>query len=426
MGGPTVNVTGPDFSFAVPVHNHTNHHFHGAHHHFPEMPTTFDSARSDLSTSNSSVSTFTFSSPALSSISTNLTSPSKHAQIYPPHYHHHHGGPHQSSPLGNGDSKYRCQWSDCVAIFPTREELVGHVNVTHLLNAQSAATQMAQSHASAFVPSGDPALDSTLRCLWDSCEAALPVVDSHVPLADAAQLNSHGSTAPAMTTSKSQDTSTATLVRHLLQDHLHLPAELLSHLESSVASPQGVQTKHNNGAHTQNVQYGPHDQVGRLGSLSAFSSPASLASATPPLSNRSQQINNAPTYYPDFDSAYLDARAPPSSGGDLGTLGSSVFDGESFSVEISRVSTPGTAVVASNFGAPAAYTSGENQFKCYWSGCSAHFESTSLLMDHVSDNHVGSGKSLYHCHWEGCARAQEGKGFTQRQKIMRHLRTHVG
>jgi uncharacterized Zn-finger protein len=47
-------------------------------------------------------------------------------------------------------------------------------------------------------------------------------------------------------------------------------------------------------------------------------------------------------------------------------------------------------------------------------------------MEHISDVHIGSGKSFYHCAWEGCPRAHSGRSFNQRQKIIRHLRTHVG
>ena len=52
-------------------------------------------------------------------------------------------------------------------------------------------------------------------------------------------------------------------------------------------------------------------------------------------------------------------------------------------------------------------------------------------MTHLSLDHVGSGKAVYECQWEGCERAcdadgEGGRGFAQRQKVMRHLQTHTG
>ncbi|KAI5476564.1 hypothetical protein MNV49_007511 [Pseudohyphozyma bogoriensis] len=46
------------------------------------------------------------------------------------------------------------------------------------------------------------------------------------------------------------------------------------------------------------------------------------------------------------------------------------------------------------------------------------------LMSHLSLDHVGTGKASYR---EGCERSSgDGKGFTQRQKVLRHLQTHTG
>lgn len=68
---------------------------------------------------------------------------------------------------------------------------------------------------------------------------------------------------------------------------------------------------------------------------------------------------------------------------------------------------------------------------CRWRGCSLVFESSAELMTHLSADHVGSGKAKYECCWVGCDRAPDehgvgGRGFAQRQKVMRHLQTHTG
>lgn len=61
---------------------------------------------------------------------------------------------------------------------------------------------------------------------------------------------------------------------------------------------------------------------------------------------------------------------------------------------------------------------------CRWLNCTERFEAFDSLTIHLSKVHVGSGKSEYICQWVSCER--NGKIFTQRQKIMRHIQTHTG
>lgn len=61
---------------------------------------------------------------------------------------------------------------------------------------------------------------------------------------------------------------------------------------------------------------------------------------------------------------------------------------------------------------------------CRWINCNERFGAFDTLTVHLSEVHVGSGKSEYRCQWVACER--NGKTFTQRQKIMRHMQTHTG
>ncbi|KAE8233166.1 hypothetical protein CF326_g1795 [Tilletia indica] len=61
---------------------------------------------------------------------------------------------------------------------------------------------------------------------------------------------------------------------------------------------------------------------------------------------------------------------------------------------------------------------------CQWKGCQIQFASSAELTAHLTEAHVGSGKSEYVCLWEGCDR--NGRVFTQRQKLCRHLQSHTG
>ncbi|CAG8616259.1 8765_t:CDS:2 [Paraglomus brasilianum] len=69
---------------------------------------------------------------------------------------------------------------------------------------------------------------------------------------------------------------------------------------------------------------------------------------------------------------------------------------------------------------------GTKEYKhlCKWGDCIARFQTFDDLTSHLSEGHVGSGKSKYVCYWEQCER--NGRPFSQRQKVMRHMQTHTG
>ncbi len=64
---------------------------------------------------------------------------------------------------------------------------------------------------------------------------------------------------------------------------------------------------------------------------------------------------------------------------------------------------------------------------CFWKGCGRRFKDFESLTvfwinkTHAAEVHVGTGLHEYVCMWYKCDR--NGKPFTQRQKMMRHLQT---
>lgn len=363
---------------------------------------------------------------------------------------------------------FRCQWTDCSSTFPTREELVGHVTVAHLLQAtpvspnfpppppvETALLQLSNPSTAAgsngmhggiepFSNSfpaistsqnntfthlqnqpTDASFDHTLRCLWDSCEASLPIHDPHLSgnhndqgtnqYSHTHSQSVNGAVSHASPTQHLPDQSTATLVRHLLQDHLHLPTDVLGqlspglpmplfnadamvpYLPSSDTLPSSTHSTPHLSGESMSTSHTPKS----LSRSGIDPSPVSFTSLpTPPPATADQQFrfDFGPSAYTDLKSS-----TAPDQEGDIIMQATNISGEDEKHVQDDK-----------------------EDHTCHWNGCSATFDNTSDLMDHISTTHVGGGKSMYFCEWEGCERAQEGRGFNQRQKVMRHVRTHVG
>jgi len=360
---------------------------------------------------------------------------------------------------------------------------------------------------------GDDSFEHTLKCLWDSCSASLPLLQ--VQSADGAS-TSNGTTsclqhdghmlsgmnsntassaggallptncgAPSshsMQTQPSlplQDAPTATLVRHLLQDHLHIPSDVLSLLSPSLGVSNTLLNTANNGLtqaalpQSQDLKPSFHSALPPASSLGMdyadnsqrqASFPQSLPhhhphTNSPNLSHHSRPPSvasgsncNSPAF-PNFTqqsyshlngngkghSVDNDMMAKHARNASLDSLASSVLEvsyglpqqqhqswnshSHSRNASMSELYNGPATKVSSD----SAVAEGGNQVHtCGWEDCGGSFSSTSALMEHISSAHIGSGKSIYYCHWVGCERALSGRGFNQRQKIQRHLRTHVG
>lgn len=80
---------------------------------------------------------------------------------------------------------------------------------------------------------------------------------------------------------------------------------------------------------------------------------------------------------------------------------------------------------------PSTYTSSPppqpKGLFCMWPGCHANcqFPDTASLMAHLSDDHIGKCKNTYTCLWDTCGHTG-GREFKSRQKVLRHLQSHIG
>ena len=396
----------------------------------------------------------------------------------------------QSSDSSAGPPQtFCCQWSGCTASFGNREELVGHVNVVHLLHVKPTTAVPEQQHRLTQIQAyageqqaveakqhngqnhidttqmNDASFEHTMRCLWDSCDVPLPPVPYPTTASNAVNLATFGTTgsaaqaspkiehhsadAPSQTHHQQQqqhlpvnggcvghnhtpDAYTASLVKHLLQDHLHLNPEVLMQLSPSIerslsmtggsASIGGSAIPAQTNVVPQSQAYGFPDPspasigVGQPGSLSQ-NTLGVLPSAG------GQQENGILQHPPTFSSGKINSSSAAATFSRPQSATSAV---ESFGFNSPAMQAIFANSVHDNSGVPTSGPADPTSHLCGWSGCSEAFDSTGHLMEHISDVHIGSGKSFYHCAWEGCPRAHSGRSFNQRQKIIRHLRTHVG
>ncbi|KIS71835.1 uncharacterized protein UMAG_00264 [Mycosarcoma maydis] len=266
----------------------------------------------------------------------------------------------------------QCQWGGCNKRFWTVEELVAHVNHSHLArrNATTSAhtavsdkrvfattQQEAKSvtHSRAY-SSADAQTGATgLECLWKDChQVAMPVkleFDTFTPTTEAELWKPNASETVA---GHEDEKVSLAILQHLLHDHLGQPsappfslngAQLLTR---STPSPPLVR---------------PGDTAGHVASSQLTASSSSL------WNKKKRKSSNS------------------SSG---------------------------------------AYCSATEKLHCRWMGCSASFDSHSALTDHIETEHVGSGQAQYECKWIGCARYVSGQKFSQKQKVLRHIQTHTG
>lgn len=412
---------------------------------------------------------------------------------------------------------YKCQWSLCPATFQDKESLIGHVNASHLMSAEAQLEEDVKVAANAsgmLGGAGDDSFEHTLKCLWDSCSASLPLLQ--VPSVDtntngASSCLSHdahglhgmngdtavsaiagggsphisgcgGAHSHSMQSHPSlplQDAPTATLVRHLLQDHLHIPSDILSLLSPSLGVSVPLQAPHNGVSQATLVQnqdvksgylppapstmassvgnhyaspqqYGlaqyPHTHTMNSPVHSHTSRPQSVASGSncnSPIFPAFPQHQHIPNIGSLSDNIHhnndLRSLAKHARNASLDSLASSVLEA-SYGLQQqqqtwsshSRNASMSEMCPSTVSALPPSHPTGVDSINssevhlCGWQDCGASFSTTSALMGHISSSHIGSGKSIYYCHWVGCERASSGRGFNQRQKIQRHLRTHVG
>ncbi|GAA5875352.1 hypothetical protein JCM16303_000593 [Sporobolomyces ruberrimus] len=366
--------------------------------------------------------------------------PSSHLshQQLPQHIHcdeHHHLDPRQSSffpqqfphfptvqppanfpafvaPTPSPATLHTCGWSGCQQAFGSAEELVIHVNTTHLTlpSSNSGPTDAPQNHPNfAHLPEPPHASQHSER-FGSPSQASAAAALQKVPLGQLAQLDpvtalaifssvfanrpnypSSSSAPPTLPTPSIEHNHPHRRSLPTRHQHSHTSRTSRRHVHSH---PYGVASIRKNSISQSTGSVTPStDDREELGALSYDQTPTSqhdsLPSQSLPLSTQT-----SPGPLPDHSSCL----APPSPSGS----------------------------------SPA-------QHVCRWRHCGISFATSSDLMEHLSTDHIGSGKARYTCEWDGCERSTQvceergddekeldKKAFRQRQKVMRHLQMHTG
>ncbi|KAJ1583603.1 hypothetical protein NDA12_000770 [Ustilago hordei] len=277
-----------------------------------------------------------------------------------------------------GDARpQQCQWGGCNQRFWTVEELVAHVNHSHLArkNAATAAAEtvdtpaeksflqetehesMQLQHMPTGLQQGTTEASNSLECLWKDChQVPLPeklVLDAILTPTTAPEVWKHDGAG----VQGQNDKISLAILQHLLHDHLG------QHFTRPFLLKSGNQH------------------------LNARTSSAYHSSAVTLVSPSTETI-------PSWTSK-------------------------------KRKNSEATSTTTSTTTTSSSSSATEPLF-CRWENCSSSFDSYSALTGHIESAHVGCGKGEYECRWLGCARHASGQKFSQKQKVLRHIQTHTG
>lgn len=273
----------------------------------------------------------------------------------------------QGAPSING-GQFACRWSGCSSSFQSMNDLVGHVNLSHLRPPNSPRSLRPP-------PSGQ----NQIQCQWDDCNMFPP-----------------STIFPGPSIGLGPDALYGMLENHVMREHL--PPQAFN---------EGFNTVHNSPfvVPQRQQQLGFSNSQGGNDPFQVQPQPPHQYTMQASQTRNSHLHSHGQSHTHPYNSNR--GTGPTTRSND--TLSSPEPDTEA----------DGEAAVLTHDCEKVAHV-------CAWLGCGAcPFPSCDALTAHISADHVGTGKSQYHCYWEGCSRHGE-HGFSSKQKILRHLQSHTG
>ncbi|KAK8861697.1 hypothetical protein IAR55_002520 [Kwoniella newhampshirensis] len=316
-------------------------------------------------------------------------------------------------------ASHTCHWGNCHLVFKSMPDLLAHVAADHL--SAWAVGQRPNQEISPIpqpvipppplqpTPSSGPALstptnsqnfienlqmetplqpgtmsehDRLLACLWDDC---FPNTELPAALPDTLHTNSavvhdhqHGHSHDH-STATGEPYSPGTMLRHVLEEHLGVPGEIIGWPnESELGNQQQVDEKYHHHHHVDahHVEYHHLD------------------------SHHKAHLHDHLHYHQDQHDHHHHGHH-----------------------HHHPLPTPPSTVRTDTSTSPTPTLT--RQHICRWPGCPIEtpFPDTASLMDHLSEIHIPKGQDSYVCHWDGCG--GDGRLFKSRQKVLRHLQSHV-
>lgn len=337
--------------------------------------------------------------------------------------------------LASQAQSFRCLWGSCALVFAEHEQLAEHVSSAHLGGGGQTGLGLGSAQQGFAFGAGER-LHS-----WDDCGAATgssaQLATFSMPAAGARPATAQGAMNPTSTEGPAPDPmviqqATSTLLKHLIDDHL-------SKLEPGLRQAVGKDLQASADAAVRlaaaNASQGQHSTAGARETETESTSSththteddASVSASAPLTAKHSHSHGHAHPHPHPHPHPHSHTHAHPHTHhGPHRHTATRHNHGHPYGVS-SRTSSVGPSTSGSGSSNPVPVASGLHP--CKWKGCQLRFGSSADLMSHLSLSHVGSGKAGYTCEWEGCERSGEdghGKGFAQRQKVMRHLQTHTG
>jgi hypothetical protein len=268
----------------------------------------------------------------------------------------------------------------------------------------------------------DAANQALLSCLWDDCfpmpECTAPVPQdcpTHSNMPAHPNLPSHAHTHNSIT---GEPFSPQTMLRHVLEEHLGVPGSIIG-WDAVAPSAQGDDTLANAGQNIfeqlllssqtqENIQVA-HQRLHQAELASQMSQPARIGN---------HQRSSSLVHRHRHSHAHIHP---------TGECHASHSHSHNRSQSLSHVHSHGRKSSLNHVTKPSlAHTPSppaDRVSKCLWPGCNEshlEFQTSGDLMDHLNE-HIGKGKDCYTCEWDGC-----GRLFRSRQKVLRHLQSHIG
>lgn len=280
---------------------------------------------------------------------------------------------------------FSCMWAACQESFPSLEQLVGHVNIRHLISS-STSPRVDNTIVAPVNTYNQLNLAKPLSCLWADCTDTLiqdrDVLASHLLHEHLIPPQEQPPPTELRCTGSDQPHTREMLAHLLVRDHMQSPTQ--DHVYT-VGHDKCI------GGHVHTPEMLTHHLM------------REHLNATPPHVDRqahsSPKLHSVPKPYLEHNSTYAHDHPQP---------------------QASSSSRPSTPITVDEHPQQQQQHVCTGAHECRWTDCGLTFPTCDELTTHITSVHIGGGKAHYECLWDQCTR-NGLQGFQSKQKICRHV-----